>query len=93
MNPNYVARIKEQLTADLDDCPNDLLTLYTLLALTKGTGTTLEDVHDAWAVWKNETMSDHKSLILFDELTADVQEMDRPYMEAIHQAVFLASDV
>jgi hypothetical protein len=60
-----------------------LLDLYTLLVFTKGKDVTLKDVHDAWAIWKNNKMRDHRSLIPFDELTIEVQELDRSYADAI----------
>lgn len=63
-----------------------LLRLYALLALVKGTDTTLRDVHDAWSLWRLATRSDHPSIVPFDELSPEVQELDRPYMEAIHRA-------
>ena len=66
--------------------PDDLLRLYTLLVLVKGVNTSLEDVHDAWAVWRQTTNVTHRSLVPFDQLTQEVQELDRPYVEAIHRA-------
>lgn len=83
---NYVSRVSAQLAAALPDCDADLIKLYTLLALTKGTATTLRDVHDAWAVWRNATNPEHRSLVDFDQLDHDVQELDRPYCDAIHAA-------
>lgn len=83
---NYVSRVLVQLAEALPDCDDDLLRLYTLLALTKGTATTLRDVHDAWAVWRNATNPEHRSLVDFEELDHTVQELDRPYRDAIHAA-------
>ena len=62
---------------------SDLLDLYVLLVLTKGPNTQLIDVHDAWSVWRNKTMPEHKSLIPFSELAPAVQELDREYTDAI----------
>lgn len=63
----------------------DLCLLYAILALTKGKETTLKDVHEAWGAWKHlRGVHEHKSLIPFEQLTPGVQELDRPYMEAIH---------
>lgn len=60
---------------------------YALLSYSKGLATTLEDVHHAWSAWTNlEGRSDHPSIIPFDQLTLEKQELDRPYMEAIHLA-------
>lgn len=67
--------------------PDDLLRLYTLLALVKGSDTTREDVQDAWAVWRQITNPAHSSLVPFDQLAPEVQELDRPYMDAIYRAV------
>jgi hypothetical protein len=84
MTDNYVQKVRGLLAERLPDCDLPLVDLYTLLALTKGVNTTLEDVHDAWAVWRNVTKPDHKSLVAFQNLSKEVQELDRPYMEAIH---------
>jgi hypothetical protein len=84
--PNYVQRLTRDLSARLPGCEMDLIDLYALLALTRGTETTLKDVHDAWSVWRNTSRPDHKSLIPFDDLTPEVQELDRKYQEAIHEA-------
>ena len=72
-----------RLTSLLDQ---RLLELYGFLALTTGTDTTRENVHDAWAVWKEEIDPAHRSLIPFEELTPDVQALDQPYVDAIHRA-------
>lgn len=62
-----------------------LYRLYALLALTTGKATTLENVHDAWSAWRAATRPDHRSLVPFGLLPVDVQELDRKYMEAIHE--------
>jgi len=85
---NYVQPILEALTEALPGCDENLLDLYALLALVKGTKTTLEDVHDAWSVWRALGNPTHKSLIPFDQLTPEVQELDRKYMNAIHAAAW-----
>jgi hypothetical protein len=84
---NYVLKMTDLVARELPGLPAELVGLYVLLALTRGTETTLRDVHDAWAVWRNETRPDHKSLIPFGELTFEVQELDRKYVEGIHRAV------
>lgn len=86
MGANYVQTVIDDLGIRLPGCPTDLLGLYALLAMVRGTDTTLEDVHDAWAVWRNATVPDHRSLIPFESLTLEVQELDREYMQAIHEA-------
>lgn len=80
---SYVTDITGRLADRLPDCPPELLRLYALLVLTTGPETTLEDVHDAWACWREGTRPDHKSLVPFAGLAPEVQELDRPYMDAI----------
>jgi hypothetical protein len=60
--------------------------LYTLLVLTKGTETTLADVHDAWAISRNLNGTHHPCLIPFGELSDDIVEWDAPFLAAIHAA-------
>jgi hypothetical protein len=88
MHTNYVndiiVRLYEVLGDNIDD---HLAGLYALLVLAKGTDTTLEDVHDAWAIWRNVDRPDHKSLVPFSDLSKEVQELDRKYMNAIHSVL------
>jgi 2'-5' RNA ligase len=73
--------------AQLDEAlPTSLQWLYAYLALTKGALTTREDVHDAWAAWKQHLDPGHEDLRRFDELTRDDQAKDQPYVDAIHAA-------
>lgn len=82
---NYIQPVIDALNEELPGLPPELVDLYALLATTLGVSTTLEDVHDAWAIWKNRIKPDHKSLIPFDQLTREVQELDRKYMDGIHK--------
>lgn len=84
---NYVQRISDELTTRLPDCDPVLIGLYTLLALEFGRETDEAMVHNAWAVWRNLTDPGHRSLIPFPFLAPEVQEMDRPYVDAIRAAV------
>lgn len=83
---NYVERMIVLVNEELPGLDRPLSELYALLALTKGGSVTLEDVHDAWAMWRNRTNPTHKSLVLFDQLDLSVQELDREYMDGIHRA-------
>lgn len=84
MDLNYVDKIVAQLGQELDDVRDtDLLRYYALLVLVLGVNTTEEDVHDAWSVWRTATDPDHRSLVRFSELTAQVQAMDTKYVLAI----------
>lgn len=83
---DYASVMVERVNRELPDLDPALAQLYALLALTKATSTTLEDVHDAWAVWTATTRGHHRSLIPFAELTHEVQDLDREYMDGIHRA-------
>jgi hypothetical protein len=80
---NYVEAVIQRVLTVFPGMDRDLARLYALLGFVKGVNTTLEDVHDAWAIWQNETRPDHKSLVEFYKLTPEVQELDRKYMQAI----------
>ena len=84
MTENYVQTARNILKRKID-VEDDLLDLYTLLVLSRGTTTQKCDVHDAWAVWRTKTNPEHKSLIPFEELTPEVQELDEEYAEAIRK--------
>lgn len=80
---NYVQKVKDSLKGLHPNMDSELLDLYSLLVLVKGEDVTLKDVHDAWSVWKNNTRPDHRSLIEFDELTPEVQQLDKKYADSI----------
>lgn len=84
---NYVQQISDELTQLLPDCDQTLIGFYTLLGLEFGTRTDLVMVHNAWAVWRNLTNPAHKSLIPFPFLSPEVQALDQPYVDAIHEAI------
>lgn len=69
---------------DIPD-PDDmaLYRIYAVLALATGTATTNEHVHDAWSAWTAGLRPGHFSLVPFDQLAPDVQELDTPYRDAI----------
>lgn len=79
----YVSAVRNKLSDRLPVLEDRLLDLYTLLVLTTGEDTTLENVHDAWSLWKREIRPDHRSMIPFEGLKPEIQEMDRKYAEAI----------
>jgi hypothetical protein len=83
--PNYIQRITATFNEECPGLEDELVQLYVLLALTKGTDTTLGDVHDAWALWRNVTAPGHKSLVAFGELSREVQDLDSEYQKAIHR--------
>ena len=59
---------------------------YAVLLRAKGMATTVEDVHNAWAAWMLGCGTRHWAIVPFEELAADVQAMDLPYVQAIHTA-------
>lgn len=84
MDPvTYIEDVQALLKKELPSLDDSLLDLYILLVLTTGEDTTLEQVHDAWSVWQSRIKPNHRSIVPFAELTAEVQEMDRKYAEAI----------
>jgi hypothetical protein len=88
---NYASEVMRRIHTELPGLDPALAQLYALLALTKGTETSLKDVHDAWSLWTAVVRGSHKSLIPFNQLTPAVQELDRKYMEGIHRASELVS--
>jgi hypothetical protein len=80
---NYIDEARIRLRIELPGIDDDLLDLYVLLILTRGQNTTLEDIHDAWSVWRSRTQPDHRSVVPFKELAPDVQELDRKYAKAV----------
>lgn len=88
---NYIDEIADRISARVDDDPlsdewRPLFRIYAVLALAKGTDTTLRDVHDAWSAYTAGTFPEHRSLVPFDDLTEEVQALDAPYRDAIHHA-------
>lgn len=88
---DYATNMLTRVNTELPDLDPDLARLYTLLALTQGTATTLEDVHYAWAVWTTTTRGGRRSLVPFSELDSVTQELDRDYMSGIHRAAMVGS--
>lgn len=93
MDPIYIDEVAGAIRRQVpvEQFPNaegvdDLFRLYGLLALTKGTETTAEDVHDAWAVWMVQRGEAHRSVRPFAQLDGETQDEDRPFVEAIHAA-------
>lgn len=82
----YIDDARTALTAHLPDEDPELMDLYLLLTLVKGGAVTLAEVHDAWAIWRSRSNSQHQSIVPFDELTVEVQALDKPYADAIKAA-------
>lgn len=86
---NYIDRIAEAIRHEVspsklpDEDTAPLFRLYAVLALAKGTGTTLRDVHNAWSAWMIGSDPNHESIRPFNELSPEVQAEDEPYVNAI----------
>lgn len=86
---NYIDEIIQELLKRVK-IGKGLQVVYALLVLVKGTETTLEDVHDAWAVninrvWDKEQYGEHYSMVPFDQLKKETQDKDQEYVDAIHE--------
>lgn len=81
----YIEKARELLVKELAGSMGDgpLMDLYLLLVLTRGEETTLEDVHDAWAIRKSRVRADHKYIVPFEELAIEVQNLDAAFLDAI----------
>lgn len=62
-----------------------LFRIYAVLAMAKGVGVELEDVHDAWAAWMSAKDPGHRSVKPLEELEVGVQRADEPYLDAIRR--------
>lgn len=81
---NYIQAARDLLSRKID-VEDDLLDLYTLLVFVTGVDTELEDVHDAWAIWRNRTNPSHESLLPFSDLPEGTRELDRKFVKAIRE--------
>ena len=66
-----------------DENTAPLFRLYALLALAKGRAVNAVDVHNAWAAWMQERDPRHRSIRPFEELDAETQAADEPFVQAI----------
>lgn len=62
-----------------------LYRLYALLCRVKGTATTAEDVHDAWALWAAEYRPHSPWIVPFADLPPGMQAQDEPFVRAIRE--------
>ena len=79
------AQIEQEISAEVlpQGDTGLLFRIYALLALAKGTGVTSCDVHDAWAVWMQQTNPHHRAIRPYDELGGAAQAADEPFVTAI----------
>lgn len=67
----------------LPDEERGLYLIYAVLVLTIGKHVTRRHVHDAWSAWKATTDPKHDSIQPFEDLDADMQQEDQPFVHAI----------
>lgn len=90
---NYIDKIAMDIyhaahpdrSGNMDEESFRLYRIYAVLLLSKAefSEIELEDVHNAWSAWRAGTNPNHKSLVPFNELSVEVQELDKPYRDAI----------
>jgi len=90
---SYIETARKQLVDELGHLMQDgpLMDLYLALVLTKGEETTLADVHDVWAIAQSRKRPDHWYIVPFGELSQEVREKDRVFVEAIHKVASQAT--
>lgn len=86
---NYIDELAYEIA--VEDCGPGLIStsdmelyrIYAVLCLVKGPAVTSRDVHDAWSAWAAGVAPDHRSIVPFDELPANIQAKDDLYRNAI----------
>jgi hypothetical protein len=89
----YIERLIAEILTEfpkLEGKP-ELVDLYAAIVLAKGIDLTNEDVHDAWAIWQNRIRPDHRSIIEYDKLTPEVQDLDTKYTRGLVHAALRAN--
>ncbi len=90
---NYLLEIASRIKAEVpesllpDSETRNLFILYALIALSRGTSVTAEDVHNAWNAWMLLRGENHPSMVPFEELSKNKKEEDNPFLEAIRRVV------
>lgn len=85
----YIEEIADAIRRRVDHGAADdpeatrLYLVYAVLALTVGENVTRRHVHDAWSAWKAMSDPGHESIRPFEELEADIQQDDQPFVSAI----------
>jgi len=69
-----------------------LFRTYAVLLLAKGELVTPADVHNAWVAWMADKDSSHESLVPFEDLDAETQAEDSPYLLAIRSVAHSQED-
>lgn len=93
----YIDELIDQVQQRTGLKGKEILKMYALLVLVKGTDITLSDVHDAWSMVMNFKEAnppycyghEHRSIVPFEQLPVETQKRDEEYVEAL---VKLAKD-
>lgn len=83
-------RIRNVFRTDHSALPETFIPFYTQLVLTAlslDVKITEEMVHDAWAMstYNKDNMIAHSSIVTFDYLTKEIQNLDTPYVEKLNE--------
>lgn len=81
---NYIQEVEKELSNHINS-GKMMISMYALLVLTLGEDTTLEDVHNAWAIAMNKRMPEHWSIIPSEQLKEEVLLKDTNFRDAIHK--------
>ena len=86
----YIDKVTELVAERTQLNNDDLVHLYALLVLVRGTDITLKDVHEAWAMNMNFKEKsdwcrghDHPCIVPFEELSREEQEKDRHFADIL----------
>lgn len=74
-------RVPKHLVSDNDT--ETLFLMYAVLALSKGTEVTPEDVHNAWNAWMVSRGESHDAMVPYSDLSEEKRQEDRPFADAI----------
>lgn len=86
---NYLTELGQAIRREIDPKvvpegnTDSLFRLYAVLALTKSTAVTAEDVHNAWAAWMSDQDPTHEAIQPYNALRSNVRREDQPFVEAI----------
>lgn len=86
---NYIRKIANQIRAEAGCLSltnkgiEELFDTYAVLAMAKGSSVTDEDIHDAWSAWATKYDPMDGSIVPFDDLSPDIQNLDSKYTRAI----------
>jgi hypothetical protein len=92
----YVHKVAEKIASEfrtkyssLSDTFIPFYTQLVLTALSLNIDITAEMVHDAWSVamYNRDNTDIHKSMIPFDSLSKEVQDLDNPYVEKLNEVL------